>query len=406
MKKLFRVVVRFLIPAAVLGAAIWTTSVLMASAPRTERTSEPRLPPVVDVAPLEAQTVPRIVDASGTVLPAEEVTISPEVDGRITEIHPALQPGGIIHKGDLLVRIDAEQYELAVSSAKATLAGAEAALEIEQGRRRVAEREWELFGKDLANAEMGRELALREPQLNQAKAQIASARNAVAQAELDLRRTAVYAPFDALVLSENVDLGQHVGPGDTIASLAGTSAFWIKATLAAEKFNAFLSSSKDESPVVRVYNDLNGKAGEPAAIGHLLRHLGQVNQEGQMAEILVEVADSLLIEKPSATGRPLLLNSFVRLEVDVPPLENAIAIPWSGLRENSELWIADAGDRLKMYPADVIWTQVDGVAVADTFSPGDRLIVSPLNEVLPGMQVRVRDAAAATAPSPQELATQ
>jgi multidrug resistance efflux pump len=166
-----------------------------------ERTSEARAAPVVEVVAAEEVPVERIVEAFGTVVPARQVEILPEVSGRVIEFHPALEPGGIIPGGETLIKIDPEEYELALARAQAGLAEAEADLQVEQGRQIVAQREWDLFGKDWAESREDEALALREPQLRQAEARIASASSLVKQAELDLRRTEIKAPFDVLVLA-------------------------------------------------------------------------------------------------------------------------------------------------------------------------------------------------------------
>lgn len=136
---------------------------LMVSAPEVERHPEISSPPVVEVVESVVGLVPRVVEAHGTVIPAREIEIVPEVSGRIVEINPSLELGGVIKEGELLIRIDPEEYELAVEDTKSALAEAEAALEVEVGRQSVAQREWELFGKDLPNAEDSESLALREP---------------------------------------------------------------------------------------------------------------------------------------------------------------------------------------------------------------------------------------------------
>src|SRR5690606_17819963 len=105
-----------------------------------------------EVLPVERRRLDREVEAYGVVRPAREVQIYPEVSGRIVKMHPALEPGGVIAEGDILVEIDPEEYELALDRALGALAEAEAALEVEQGRQLIAKREWELYGRDLPTA--------------------------------------------------------------------------------------------------------------------------------------------------------------------------------------------------------------------------------------------------------------
>jgi len=375
------------LPLAILAGAAGAVTFLFRTAPKVERTAETRPIPVVETLAVGVTPVERVVEAFGTVMPARQVEIYPEVSGRVIEVHSALEPGGIIGAGERLIRIDPEEYELALERAKSSLAEAEAAFEVEQGRQLVAKREWELFGKDLADAELGRALALREPQLRQAKAHIESAVADVKRAELDLRRTEVTAPFDVLVLREEVDLGQHVGPGSAIASLVGSEAFWVQASVRADRLDAVLETAGDADRSVRIFRVAEGQAGVPLP-GRLLRHLGKVDPEGRMAQVLIEVRDPLGLGTAGPGERHLALNTYVRAELNAGVLDGAVTIPRRALRENRDIWVVDAENRLQTREADVLWEQEDTVAVANTFAPGERIVVSTVGDLLPGTEVR------------------
>lgn len=393
-------IVGILLPVALVGAALGTSAVLLATAPRPERTESERIAPLVEVLPLGVEDMPRIVEVHGDVVPEQHVTIVPEVQGRVVELHPALEPGGLVAAGDVLIRIDPEAYRLAVSQAQAALEEAEAALAVEQGRQKVAEREWELFGRDLPDAELSRSLALREPQLRQAQARIASARSAVEQAKLDLKRTDVLAPFDAIILRESVDLGQRVSPGDSIAVLAGTDAFWVRAKAIAARLPALIEAAQQGAETARVYPAAGAVELDPIP-ATVIRYLPEVDPAGKMAQILLRVEDPLGLKPENAGRTPLPLNSFIRAELDAGMVRGAVPVPRFALRENRQVWVADADNRLQVRPAETVWAQGQDVMVRDVFEPGDRLIVSPLEEVLPGSEVRTEEVARETVASPE-----
>jgi RND family efflux transporter MFP subunit len=388
MKAFLRAVVRFVFPLVLLGAALGVAAAIVTTAPKTERSREARQAPLVEVVPLVVEPIQRIVEAHGTVMPAREVMIAPEVSGRVVEIHPSLQLGGIIREGDLLLRINPEEYELALARAESALAEAQAGLDVERGRQLVAEREWELFGKQLPDAERGQALALREPQLRQAEARISSAQSVVEQAKLDLKRTTIRAPFDALVLAETVDVGQLVASGHTVASLAGTDAFWVQVSVPRARLAAVLEAVAQGRGAARVHSDIAaGGAPLPAVV---VRHLGQVDSEGRMALVLLAVDDPLAIEPENAGRQPLPLNSYVRAELDAGTLDGALPIPRKGLRENGLVWVADKENRFRVRETEILWSQGELLALRNTFEPGDQLVVSPVADVVPGMEVRVR----------------
>lgn len=385
--KLFTTVI---LPLAIIAVAVYLSMSLFSSLPTAKRTTAEKLAPLVRTQPVSPEPVQRTIQAYGTVMPAQEITIAPEVSGRILEIHPALQPGGLIKAGETLLRIDPKEYELVQSQAESALEEAIAALEVEQGRQRVAQREWELFGKDMPEADFGRELALREPQLHQAKARIESAKSRVELAKLDLERTVLKAPFDCLVMEETVDVGQQIGPGADAAQLIGTDTFWIQASVPAAQMPVISQSLRDDTrpALVSVYNV---GTDTPPVEGHLVRLLGQVDEEGRMAQVLIAIPDPLALQDEHAEQVPIVLNSYMRVHIDGGTLADAVPVPRRGLRENNTLWVADSNSQLQVRSAEVLWSQEEVVAVKNVFEAGDRIIVSPLESALPGMDLRIKE---------------
>jgi multidrug efflux system membrane fusion protein len=86
---------------------------------------------------------------------------------------------------------------------KSDLELAKSNLSIQMGRQDVARKDFELIGQELS-AE-NKALVLREPQLESAKANVEAAQAAVNQAQLNLQRTTITAPFDAHVISRNTN---------------------------------------------------------------------------------------------------------------------------------------------------------------------------------------------------------
>ncbi|NNE10567.1 MAG: biotin/lipoyl-binding protein, partial [Gemmatimonadetes bacterium] len=143
--------------------------------------------------------------ATGVVEPSEDVMLSPRVSGEIVERAPAFNPGDFVRKGEVLLRIDRADYENALARSLSALHQVEADLQMERGRRTVAEQDFELLDDSLTAEQ--KSLVLREPQLNAAKSRVESAGAAVGQARLDLARTTITAPFDAHILSRRANLG-------------------------------------------------------------------------------------------------------------------------------------------------------------------------------------------------------
>ena len=198
-------VATILVPALICLAGVGVAAVFVATRPHAGRTAHEERGVPVRATPVEPSTQPVRVRAHGTVVAAQKVTLQPELNGRIVWMSDDLVPGGRVHAGDTLIRIDPRDYRAQVEQSRAQVEQSRLGIAEEQSRAVIAEREWELLRRQHGGSESGRELALREPHLRTAEAQLRAARSSMRQARTNLSRTTLDAPFDAFVESENAD---------------------------------------------------------------------------------------------------------------------------------------------------------------------------------------------------------
>ncbi|MEM1223053.1 MAG: efflux RND transporter periplasmic adaptor subunit [Verrucomicrobiota bacterium] len=378
---------KFLLPILIIvggGLIVWW---LFASSP--EQTTSPTLPPdpVVEAMPIQLSTEPIEIVGFGNIIPAREVHLAPEVSGRVIEVGKVVEPGGLAPEGTLLFRIDPRDYELAGEEALATLQRAEADLALEEGRSLVARAEWERFRSAEMEADEDSEpsaLALREPQLRQAKAAVASARTALAQAKLNLERTTIRSPFDATILAESLEIGQRVSDSDTVVHLAGTQTFWVEISIPAAQLLR-LSNLEDAAAEVALTTSSNGKSKRE---GRFVRVLPGLDPQGRMGRALIAVDNPLDVSQ----GRDLLpLDGYAEVTIAAGNLNEVMRAPRESVRENNQVWVRDISGLLRFREVDVLWRGDTDVLMRGTFSEGDQLITSYLNEPLPGQKIAVRD---------------
>lgn len=127
--------------AGLIALLVWWTG---GEPERAETEERARLVNALEVEYLDAS--PRIA-AKGTVIPARELVVEPEVAGRVIARHPGLVAGGVVQRGDALVQIDARDYRIAHEEAETEVELARVDLEMEKGRQVVAEEEWARFGQ-------------------------------------------------------------------------------------------------------------------------------------------------------------------------------------------------------------------------------------------------------------------
>jgi RND family efflux transporter MFP subunit len=322
----------------------------------------------------------------GTVIPAQKVSLESQVAGQVVATHPDFTPGGFINKHDLVIQLDPKDYQLALSRTQSDLVNAQYYLKLERGRQDVALREWQLLNAGRNPSDTDSELALRKPHLDKAEADVAAAEAAVTQASLDLERTRISAPFNALVLSKAVDVGSQVAPQEPLAELVGTDTYWVQASIPIERL--------DWIQVPRQIGDAGAPVKIEYGLGHTIggtvaRLVGDLDSEGRMARIIIAVDDPLNRASTPTDSPPLLLGEYVRVAIQGRLLDNVFAVPREALHDDNTVWLADQDDKLairKVYP---LWRDPETVLLHDDLKPGDRLIVTDLPAPVNGMELRI-----------------
>jgi hypothetical protein len=399
---------RYVFTVVILLLAVTVAAGLYLTTPETKKVIPQRPVPLVETIPLEPGTEKIFIEAFGTVVPAQRITLQPEVGGRIIYQNQELIPGGLIEQDKLILQIDSTDYKLQVSAREAELVEALVELELENGRQVIAKREWELLEKEIATSGAGKSLALREPHLKRIKARIAAAKDRLAAAKLAEKRTTLLSPFNALVLEEFVDTGQLVDRQTPLATLVGTDQFWVQVSVPVSHLQriSFPEWAGQRGSTVRVIFDPESGA-QVIRQGRVLRMLGDLDPKGRMARILVAINDPLKLrgrekkrkervpqpdivsnQNISSHSDKILLGSYVKVEIDAGILDDVYVIPRAALREGNRVWIHDRQQQLQFRRVRIIWRRQDDLLVTGEFQSHDRLIVSRLQSPLPGMTVR------------------
>lgn len=377
----------------------------MTNQPKTQRVPPKREAALVEVLQVTHGLEPVVVDVWGTVVPAQTIQLAARVSGQVVEVSPELVPGGRFRAGDVVLQIERRDYELAVEESRAALARADAALKLELGQQSVAQREFELLGEVATGQET--DLVLRQPQLKSAEAALAAARAALEQAELDLARTTVTAPFNAVVQQRNVDLGSHITPGMSLATLAGTDQYWVEVSLGVDdlRWIDVPGPENGEGSGARVYHEA---AWGPDVFreGRVVRLLTSVEPGGRMARLHVAVADPLDLTAAPDAAHPLLLESFVRVQIKGRELPQVVRVPRTAVRDGANVWVMNSENVLEVRPIEVAWSGEEDVFVSQGLADGERLVVSDLATAVPGLPLRTADKgapeAASAASTPQK----
>jgi len=378
-----RLVVSLVACLLLLGGAAGASWLIFASEPTAEREGATRRSAaLVETVTAERGTYRPILEVLGVVEPARDVVLSPRVPGRIVELQSRFLPGGVVTAGEPLVRLDPADFEHLLTARRSELHQVRAELAIERGRQRVARQEYELLGEEIDPS--NRALVLREPQIEAIRARMQSAEAAVEQAELDLERTIVEAPFDARILTRLVNVGSQVQAGTPLGRLVGIDEYWIIASVPLRDAGRIRFADEDGiGSRVRVRHET---AWEPGVhrLGSASRLIGTVDERSRLAQVLVTVPDPL---GRTTDGPPLILGTIVRVRIEGRPLEDVVRLDRDLVRQNDTVWVM-ADEALEIREAEIVFDDARYAYVRSGIEAGEQIVRTNLATVTEGLALR------------------
>ena len=397
-------VLKVILPLLIIGLAILGAQGLMVFGPTVPKVSKAVKPTFVEVLTARVRDERAVIVAYGTVHVHQRLIVQPEISGRVVKLNPRFVIGETLDKGAPLLQIDPRDYQVAVDEQRAALAKAEFDLKVELGHQAVVKREWSLLNPPAGEVDaLSQQLALRRPHLKEKRIALAAAKSRLRKAQLNLQRTMLRAPFPALVLNESVEIGQLINTQSAVATLVGTDEFRIQVSVPIRQLDwiFFPGAGHLQGSPVRVIRERG--SGEPAVRhGRVVELLGEVTQNGRMAQVLVSIADPLELEKPAQVRRPLLLGEYVRVEIEGPELHDVVVLPRDAIREGTRVWVKNAENRLDVRPVEIVLSRKDTVLISRGLRDGEEIITSQISAAIPGLLLQTLDApASAEGPVPE-----
>ncbi|MCH9751154.1 MAG: efflux RND transporter periplasmic adaptor subunit [Alphaproteobacteria bacterium] len=328
------------------------------------------------------------VKAQGEVRPQREIVVAPQIAGRIAFVSPDFIDGGFIRRGQVLVRLETADYQLAVVRAQSGVASAEQRLAREVAEAEVARQDLDNLGITDSSP-----LARREPQMAEAQAALESAKAQLADAELALSRTAVVAPFDGRVREETVDVGQFASPGQSLGRVFATDVVEVALPITDAQLGqlgiplAFAETASAKGPRVIFSAPVGGI--ERQWEGRVTRSSAAVNSQTRLINVIAELNDPY--GAGSDNGAPMAPGLFVTAEVDGTRIENLLVAPRSAIRGGNNIFIGEPEDgALRIFPVDLVYSSSDGAWFrSNDVEVGDLAIVSPIRGSNDGMSITI-----------------
>ncbi|KPW05543.1 efflux RND transporter periplasmic adaptor subunit [Pseudoalteromonas sp. P1-11] len=299
------------------------------------------------------------------------LSLKAQVKGEITNMSEQFATGNVVKKGQVLAQIDNTEYLQAVASAKATLADAKLALQEEQDLGNQAKREWQRSGVTQAPSSP---LVFRTLQLEAAQATADNAQYALQTAQRDEKNTHISAPFDAVILSRDVDLGTYVSIGDTLATLNSTDKVEISVPLSLSQWQNLASDKSGEV----ILSDVTTQNQWQGYIARFEQHLDDSSRQRSVV---------VALDKPFEQATPLLPGTFLAVQIAGKALNNVIKLPASAVSQEGLIWYVNEQNTLMSIQAQKLFERGDYVYISPIEGHTNlrvvaRPLVSYLNDML------------------------
>ena len=382
--KILRAIAKIIIAIGIIIFTVIAIKVAIMSKPKAKKRPVKKMIPVVEIIPISKKNHAVSIEAMGIIKPAKTILLKTRVKGQIMSLHPQFTPGTTFNKGELIAQIDETDYKINIASREADLIKAETELQLEYGRQNIAKHEWNMLKNADTFKKADNSLALRKPQLKFSLANVKAAQIALDRANIELERTSIFSPFDATIVTTDVNEGDQADLQTKLATLLATDVYWAELSIAVSKLKWLqipgINGSEGSMVEIRSKDGLKSE-------GKIIKLLPDLQKDGRMARVLVEISDPTVISINHR--RPLLIGEYVRATISGQVMKDVIQIPRSAYKNNREIWLLSAKNTLIIQPLNLLWENSQFVYTDTKIETTSRLIVNGLTLPISGMSLKM-----------------
>jgi len=333
--------------------------------------------PYVKTMMISPEMVKASISSQGIIQPESQLNLLSELNSRVEWLSPKMEAGSSFKQGDTLIVLDKRDYELALISTESEVLNAEVNLEREQAESDLAKKEW-----NRAGVGSGSNLALRKPQMAQAKATYAAAKARLEQAQRNLNRTIFIAPFDGRVRNSKIELGTTVFPGTSIGNIYATGTYEVRLPIADQdvpfsglEFNGQKIEKSKQLDVIIIQGDNKWSA-------KIVRTEADIDPITRMMAVVAKIDNSDI----KMFTMPLAVGQFVQANIFGIEISDIFILPRSSVR-NESVWVVDRLMLMRNRSVKVLRNEGDFALIGEGFEPGDRLLTSRVSSLVNGLKV-------------------
>lgn len=380
---------RVLLPVGILAGCVLLAAWLVFNPTELDEASPEIIPVAVRVMEVRSEPTKLFVESQGKVQAARTVNLSTPVAGAVAWISPKLEAGGYVTLDEPLLRLDSSDYEIALARSEAAL---EQAIAEELHARSEYERLRELGERRLASES---QIQNAERLANVTAARINEIETQLRQARIDLERTEVRAPFDAIVQSRQVELGQYANRAQNIAVMYGADEVEVRLPLAIRQLG-YLDVPLDfrgeldrrVAPVVRLEGLYGGQ--RHTWFGRMVRTEATIDPDSNTVQSIVRVTQPQEGERERGEKNaiPLPIGLFVEASISGREIDDIVALPRAVIRNNNQVLVVDAENKMYYREVEIFRFEEERVLISGGLAPGEIVCVSPIQAVVNGMAVQ------------------
>lgn len=340
----------------------------------SESKLNPAQPPV-QVATAEIKSIPHYLGGLGTVLAANTVTVTSQVEGQLIALH--FNEGQYVKKGDLLAEIDPRPFQVKLARAQGQYAKDQATLA--NTKQDLLRFQQLARSKLISQQELDKQISL----VRQSEASLQADQADIDEAKLQLAYSRITAPIAGRVGLKRIDIGNHVSSGGAtpIVVITQVDPIDVVFSLPENDISAVLKAQKNHKNVAVIAWDRNNQ--QQLAQGKLISIDNQI-----------DVTTGTIKMKAQFNNQDNVLfpNQFVNIQMKINTLNNVVVIPTAGLQMGNSghfVWKVDKENKVSKHKV-IAGLQDSQLAVINSgLSAGERVVTDGIDNLTEDAKVEV-----------------
>jgi len=411
-----RLVPKLLLPIILIAVSLVGASYLRATKPAVDPSPEVERVWTVRATAVDHQDHQPTLRLYGELVAGRDVTIRPDVAGKVIEASSKLFDGGRFEQGETILKIDPFDYRAAIDELKAQQREAKArqaelvankameemTLELDQEQLALVGRDVERYQRlsdnrtasekafDEAKIALSQQtgtvqqrrqsVIMLDARMDQQEAAIARLDVALRRAERDLQKTEIKAPFSGFITDVDAQIGKQLSKSDSIARLIDDRKLEISFQLADADFGRLWQNGL-------IGREITGRwrLGETAfnLTGEVARVVATIDSRSGGVTVYAGITGDL-------SGIPLRPGAFIEVEMQDKLYENVVALPASALFAGDTVYVVE-DDRLRPETVALVATDGGDILIDADLADGVPIVTSRLAGIAPGLKVKVAE---------------